>query len=285
MEAKIIFGPLAEKQHSFSYVLKNKSNWCWNFMSNYSNDANYYLKHDTGDIKDAKTLNKAIKANCRDLYKYLCNLSLSQKKVLSAYGKNCNKFNIAKDIPTLIYDSQFWLIVDNPYFKRRGRSGSSGKWMLYCNKKFLTHSYNALQTELVQILSNNEEEEEKKKDGKQRSKQKKNKNDMMLTELDYYWLKVKKLVTTNHLGMAAKVSTNTNKANQNKSDGVIIVYCHDSDNTQHVLSIAHSIRTLVGFAAEEIRYKTDQATIRGKYGSQSHTYKHTMSKFNELQKL
>ena len=66
---------------------------------------------------------------------------------------------------------------------------------------------------------------------------------------------------------------------------MIIIYCPNSDDKEDVLRVAHNIRTLVGWKVEEIRYKTDAATRQFKYGSSSHLYKHTISKYNQLQLL
>ena len=294
MSTKVVFGKFAKEQSSFEDLLTNEKEWCWKFILDYSKDPKQFI-----NIKeDDNTNNKEIERNCKDLYKFLCNNSISQKKILSKYGKNCQKKGIKNNIPTLINGKIYWLFAENPSFKMKGRNvQNSGKWMLFCNKKFLTYSYNYLHTELTQIgkSKNNDndndddKDDDEKKDETKPKKSKKNffkkDDDIMLTELDYYWLKVSKLVETNNLGFSAKVSTNTNLKKRDDPNGVIIIYCSNSDDKNLVLKIAQNIRNLVGFTEEEIRYKTDRATVQFKYGPDSHLYKHTMSKFNELQVL
>ena len=273
---KIIFGEFATKDYTFMELLMNEQSWCWKFILNYSDNPQQYLD-ETNDVN----FNKEIERNCCDLFKFLCNNSISHKNTLQQYRKNCKQNGIIENIPTLITEI-FWLFSKDVQVKvKQFNIGNVGKWMLFCNKHFITYSYKRLQYELSTI-NHNDNEEQKGSNEKEMD----NKKDIMLTELDYFWLKVDKLTKSNNLGISAKVSTNAKSSQYNeKADGVIIIYCANSNDKDDVLRVAQNIRKLVGFNKEEIRYKTDQATIKGKYGAASHLYKHTLSKYDELQLL
>eukprot|EP01084_Bolivina_argentea_P050602 93067_1 len=185
MATEILFGSFAETKCTFSDLLQNEQNWCWDFILNYSKDQEFYL-NETVD----KNTNKKIKKNCKAFYEYLSDVSLSTKKPLKSYTKNCKKLNILDNIPSLIFEKIFWIFASNPSGKFGGMSGGAGKWMLFFNKHFLTYSYNELQTELIQIFElniNNEndngDEKEEKKEDKKEIKYKQIKKDIMLTEL------------------------------------------------------------------------------------------------------
>lgn len=88
--------------------------------------------------------------------------------------------------------------------------------------------------------------------------------------LDMAWEKVKQATEAGKLGADSKVSTA--KPNPNAVDpskGVICVYTYDSSDKGDVMRIREELRKL-GFVAK-IPYKTDEATIGGKYKVRGNT--------------
>ncbi|MGA2602654.1 MAG: putative phosphothreonine lyase domain-containing protein [Verrucomicrobiia bacterium] len=82
--------------------------------------------------------------------------------------------------------------------------------------------------------------------------------------VDEVWQKIKLAVEEGKLGSAAKVSTA--KPNPNSTDSskhVICVYTYDATDETDVRQIRSSLRDL-GITSK-IPYKTDDATLRGKY--------------------
>ena len=83
-------------------------------------------------------------------------------------------------------------------------------------------------------------------------------------ELDAAWKRIKQATEAGRLGGDAKVSTA--KPNPNAVDptrGVICVYTYDSEDEDDVMRVREELRGL-GFV-NKIPYKTDEATLSGKY--------------------
>ena len=83
-------------------------------------------------------------------------------------------------------------------------------------------------------------------------------------ELDAAWKRIKQATEAGKLGGDSKVSTA--KPNPNSVDptkGVICVYTYDSENENDVMRVREELRIL-GFG-DKIPYKTDEATLSGKY--------------------
>ena len=84
------------------------------------------------------------------------------------------------------------------------------------------------------------------------------------TDIDKVWARVKEATETGRLGADAKVSTAKPNPNEvNPTDGVICVYTYDSDDERDVMRVREELRAL-GFT-NKIPYKTDEATLSGKY--------------------
>ena len=80
------------------------------------------------------------------------------------------------------------------------------------------------------------------------------------SQIDQIWAMIEKEVTQRSLGFGAKVSTNPPHPND---DHVICLYNGDYDNTQEILDMAKRLRSLGILSA--LNYKTDEATISGRY--------------------
>jgi hypothetical protein len=86
-------------------------------------------------------------------------------------------------------------------------------------------------------------------------------------ELDATWKRIKEATEAGKLGGDAKVSTA--RPNQHAVDparGVICVYTYDSEDEDDVMRVRGELRRL-GFV-NKIPYKTDDATLSGKYRNQ-----------------
>lgn len=83
-------------------------------------------------------------------------------------------------------------------------------------------------------------------------------------QVDDSWEKVRRALGQGKLGASAKVSTARPNPNAtNPGNHVICVYTYDSDDVGDVMRIREELRGL-GFEGK-IPYKTDEATIEGKY--------------------
>ncbi len=90
------------------------------------------------------------------------------------------------------------------------------------------------------------------------------------SEVDEIWEKVRRALEEGKLGASAKVSTA--RPNPNATDPenhVVCVYTYDSDDVGDVMRIREELRGL-GFEGK-IPYKTDEATIEGKYRVRGNT--------------
>jgi Domain of unknown function (DUF1917) len=90
-----------------------------------------------------------------------------------------------------------------------------------------------------------------------------------LDELDAAWAKVKKATQEGLLGNSSKAATalsNPNAADPAKR--VICVYTDDADDREDVLRVRQALRDL-GFD-RPMPYKTDQATLEGRYQINGH---------------
>jgi hypothetical protein len=85
-----------------------------------------------------------------------------------------------------------------------------------------------------------------------------------VSEIDAAWEKVKKATEDGLLGETSKVSTaRPNPTARYPDKNVICVYTYDSDDYEDVSKIRETLRQL-GFV-DKISYKTDFATLQGKY--------------------
>lgn len=83
-------------------------------------------------------------------------------------------------------------------------------------------------------------------------------------EVDEAWKSITRALKVGMLGSHAKVSTaRPNPHGNNPRQHVICVYTYDSDDEDDVMRVRESLREL-GFTAP-IPYKTDEATLQGKY--------------------
>ncbi len=89
--------------------------------------------------------------------------------------------------------------------------------------------------------------------------------------LDETWSKIAKAVEEGLLGSSAKSATalpNPNATNQDIK--VICVYTYDSEDKEDVARIAWELYN-IGVAPRVLNYKTDKATLEGKYVKRGHT--------------
>ncbi len=78
--------------------------------------------------------------------------------------------------------------------------------------------------------------------------------------VDEIWQRIKKSVEKGELGIAAKVAT----AKQSQSVHLICIYTYDHTDENDVMRVRGKLREL-GFTSK-MPYKTDEATLQGKYG-------------------
>jgi len=90
-----------------------------------------------------------------------------------------------------------------------------------------------------------------------------------ISTIDDLWIKIQKALKEGKLGKIAKVSTEKPNPNAVKPDiKVICVYTYDSDDEQDVMRIRKELRSLG--ITKKISYKTDRATLQGKYQKYGH---------------
>lgn len=90
-----------------------------------------------------------------------------------------------------------------------------------------------------------------------------------LSEIDEWWALIKQCTENGLLGQASKVATA--KPNRNANDPntkVICVYTYDSDDIEDVMRVRDTLRKLG--IIQKIPYKTDRATLDGKYQNRGH---------------
>lgn len=88
-------------------------------------------------------------------------------------------------------------------------------------------------------------------------------------DVDEAWKSVTRALGAGMLGSSAKVSTaRPNPHGDNPRQHIICVYTYDSDDHDDVMRVRASLREL-GFTAP-IPYKTDEATLQGKYWTEGH---------------
>ncbi len=89
-------------------------------------------------------------------------------------------------------------------------------------------------------------------------------------KVDEAWVEVAAALSQGRLGNQAKVSTAKPSPNAtDPNDHVICVYTYDSDDVDDVMRVREELRAL-GFTWK-IAYKTDVATLEGKYRAKGHT--------------
>ena len=84
------------------------------------------------------------------------------------------------------------------------------------------------------------------------------------SEVDEVWYRIRQATESGLLGEASKVSTA--RPNPNAKDAsmkVVCIYTHDHEDEEDVMRVREELRRL-GFK-DKIPYKTDEATISGKY--------------------
>lgn len=87
-----------------------------------------------------------------------------------------------------------------------------------------------------------------------------------VSEIDQVWEKVRVAIKEGMLGDSAKVATMKENPNALKSNyKVICVYTNDFTNEEDVMRIAKNLIDLE--VPEKLRYKSDMATIQGKYAN------------------
>ncbi|MHA2357172.1 MAG: putative phosphothreonine lyase domain-containing protein [Candidatus Heimdallarchaeaceae archaeon] len=85
-----------------------------------------------------------------------------------------------------------------------------------------------------------------------------------IDQIDEIWLKIKKATEEGKLGGSSKVATNKPNPNAvHQDEKVICVYTYDCTDEDDVMRIRKELRKLG--ITKKIRYKTDQATLEGKY--------------------
>lgn len=90
-------------------------------------------------------------------------------------------------------------------------------------------------------------------------------------EIDAVWLKVKKALKEGLLGPYAKVSTMRKSKNAHSPDiKVICVFTENYRDIEDVMRIRNQLREM-GFT-QELKYKTDAATLKDNYGPDSYLY-------------
>ena len=82
-------------------------------------------------------------------------------------------------------------------------------------------------------------------------------------KVDKLWGKIRLDTIIGFLGYKSKVSTA--HATKNRKSHVICVYTHDSNNKKDVMKIRKKLKSLG--IKEENRYKTNKATLEGKYAN------------------
>jgi len=88
-------------------------------------------------------------------------------------------------------------------------------------------------------------------------------------QINQVWRKIKKSVEIGELGRRAKVSTSRPSPNaQDPNKHVICVYTYDSEDVEDVMRIRQRLRELG--ITNKIPYKTDRATMNGKYAIRGH---------------
>lgn len=90
-----------------------------------------------------------------------------------------------------------------------------------------------------------------------------------LSEIDEWWELIKGCTENGLLGQASKVATS--RPNRNANDPnmkVICVYTYDSDDDNDVMRVRDILRKLG--ITQKIPYKTDKATLEGKYQNRGH---------------
>ena len=78
--------------------------------------------------------------------------------------------------------------------------------------------------------------------------------------VDEIWQKIKESVEKGELGIAAKVAT----AKQSQGVHLSCIYTYDHTDENDVMRVRDKLRE-IGFTSK-MPYKTDEATIQGKYG-------------------
>lgn len=85
-----------------------------------------------------------------------------------------------------------------------------------------------------------------------------------VSEVDEVWNKIRQTTESGLLGIASKVSTARPHPNaRDASKKVVCVYTYDHEDEADVMRVREELRRL-GFK-DKIPYKTDEATIAGKY--------------------
>ncbi|MFX1295275.1 MAG: putative phosphothreonine lyase domain-containing protein [Promethearchaeota archaeon] len=88
-------------------------------------------------------------------------------------------------------------------------------------------------------------------------------------QIDLVWKKIKFCIENGELGRSAKVSTARPNPNaQDPEKHVICVYTYNSDDVEDVRRIRQRLRELG--ITQKIPYKTDKATLEGKYAKRGH---------------
>ena len=90
-------------------------------------------------------------------------------------------------------------------------------------------------------------------------------------DIDRVWIIIKEATENGTLGIASKVSTaKPNVHSSNLKRHVICIYTYDYKNKENINKVRQSLRKM-GFLAK-IPYKTDSATLAGRYGFNSSLY-------------